>query len=190
MSMISEEPVTQLLNAVRAGDAHALDAVFVRVYDELRVLARRVRSGSSGQTLDTTALVHEAYIKLVPSADVDWESRAHFFGVAARAMRQILVDAARRRVAKKRGGEDNWHVTLDEAAHAAPVRAAELVILDEALERLAAADPRRAKVVEHRFFAGLTTRETAEVLGISTGTVERDWRAARAWLAIEVGRGT
>lgn len=190
MSAISEEPVTQLLNAVRAGDAHALDAVFTRVYDELRMLARRVRAGRAGQTLDTTALVHEAWIKLVPAVDVDWESRAHFFGVAARAMRQILVDAARRRLAKKRGGEDNWQVTLDEGSHAAPVRAAELVALDAALERLAAVDPRRAQVVEHRFFAGLTTRETAEVLGISTGTVERDWRAARAWLALEIDRGT
>jgi RNA polymerase sigma factor (TIGR02999 family) len=188
MSQTADPPLTQLLNAVRAGDESALDEVFTRVYNELRTLARQVRRGGSGQTLDTTALVHEAYIKLAHSADIDWEGRAHFFGVAARAMRQVLVDAARRRLAQKRGGEDGWLVTLDESSHAAPVRAAGLVALDGALERLAAVDPRRARVVEHRFFAGLTTRETAEVLGVSTGTVERDWRAARAWLSVEVER--
>jgi RNA polymerase sigma factor (TIGR02999 family) len=127
-------------------------------------------------------------MKLVPAADIDWESRAHFLGVAARAMRQVLVDAARRRLAQKRGGGDDWLVTLDDRAHAAPIRPAELVALDAALEQLAELDPRRARVVEHRFFAGLTTRETAEVLGISTGTVERDWRAARAWLALAIER--
>ena len=150
-------------------------------------LAHRVRGGRAGHTLNTTALVHEAWIKLVPAVDVEWHSRAHFFGVAARAMRQILVDAARKQVAQKRGGKGAWMVTFDETAHASPVQPHQLLALDGALDRLAAVDPRRAHVVEHRFFAGLTTRETAEVLGVSTGTVERDWRAARAWLSVEIG---
>lgn len=179
--------ITHLLRALQAGDRRNFDELFSRVYDQLQELAHRVRRGSTDQTLNTTALVHEAYVKLLPSAELEWESRAHFFSVAARAMRQILVSSARKRLAQKRGGVAAWAVTFDEAAHAAPIRAAELVAIDAALSELQAVDPRRASVVEHRFFAGLTTDETARVLGVSTGTVERDWRAARAWLTHRVG---
>jgi len=182
------ESVTALLHAAAGGDRAVLDALFPHVYHELRGLASKVRRGSAGDTLCTTALVNEAYLKLVPSADIDWQSRAHFFGVAARAMRQIVIDAARKRTREKRGGaESAWAVTFDESLHAAPVRASELLALDEALERLAALDERQARVVEHRFFAGLSVPETAAVLGVSEATVHRDWRAARAWLRCELG---
>jgi RNA polymerase sigma factor (TIGR02999 family) len=184
--------VTRLLQAAQAGDAAALDRLFACAYAELRRLAHRVRAGRAGETLNTTALVHEAYLKLVPSADRSWEGRAHFFGVAARAMRQVLVDAARHRDAKKRG-EGAALVTLDDHALAQPVRAEEVIALDEALERLAALDERWVRVVEQRFFAGLTAAETAAVLGVSVPTVERAWRAARAWLTRELaasGRAT
>ena len=178
-------PRDSLVAASADGSPPALDALFTRVYDELRRLAHQVRGGRPGATLDTTALVHEAYLKLLPSTGASWESRAHFFGSAARAMRQILVDAARRHLAGKRGGAQAA-VSFDDALHAAPVRAAELLALDEAIEKLRAFNPRGAQVVEYRFFAGLSTRETAELLGVSTGTVERDWSAARAWLAVEL----
>jgi RNA polymerase sigma factor (TIGR02999 family) len=182
------ESVTALLHAAAGGDRAVLDALFHHVHDELRALAFRVRGGGAGETLCTTALVNEAYLKLVPSADIDWQSRAHFFGVAARAMRQVVVDAARRRAREKRGGpESPWAVTFDESMHAAPVRAPDLLALDDALERLAALDERQARVVEQRFFAGLSVPETAAVLGVSEATVHRDWRAARAWLRRELG---
>jgi RNA polymerase sigma factor (TIGR02999 family) len=177
--------VTRLLEAAAAG-RDVFDQIFERVYQELHTLAHRVRAGRAGETLNTTALVHEAYVKLVPSAASPWESRRHFFGVAARAMRQILVSAARRRMAAKRGGEQGWAVTFDEAVHRGPVRAGELLALDHALERLDGFDPRRARVVELRYFAGLSIDETARALALSTATVERDWRAARAWLGAEV----
>ena len=175
-----------MLHAAAGGDKQALDALFPHVYEELRRLAHGVRGGRAGETLCTTALVHEAYLKLVPSAGTAWEGRSHFFGVAARAMRQLLVDAARRASRAKRGGDDAWAVTREEAAHAAPVRAEELLALDEALDRLATMDARQARVVEHRFFAGLTAPETAALLGVSVPTVDRDWRAARAWLRREM----
>jgi RNA polymerase sigma factor (TIGR02999 family) len=189
MNQPSESPVTELLQAAASGDSRALDDVYAHVYGELKRLAHHVRGGRAGETLNTTALVHEAYVKLLPSANTAWESRAHFFGVAARAMRQILVDSARRQLALKRGGGGPSPVSLDDDVHGMheePLHAADLLELDKALDRLAAVDSRRASVVEHRFFAGLSTRETAELLGVSTGTVERDWRAARAWLAIEL----
>ena len=164
----------------------ALDQLFGRVYEELRRLAHRVRGGSPGDTLNTTALVHEAYLKLSRSGTLEVTDRAHFFAVAARAMRQILVDAARRQMAQKRGGDAPPLVTLDESLYHQPIRPDQLLALDEALARLDAADPRRARVVEHRIFAGLTSDETAALLGVSRPTVERDWRAARAWLAVEL----
>jgi RNA polymerase sigma factor (TIGR02999 family) len=176
---------TLLLRAARGGDRGAFDALFERVYGELRRLARHVRRDRAGETLCTTALVHEAYLKLVPSARLDWQDRAHFLAVAARAMRQVLVNAAEQRLSEKRGG-GKWAVTLDDAAEAAPVRAEEVLALSGAIDRLAALDERQARVVEHRFFAGLTTEETAAVLGVSEPTVQRDWRAARAWLAREL----
>ena len=178
--------VTELLVRAADGADDALDAVFERVYPQLRGLAHRVRNGRNGETLNTTALANEAYLKLAGGRTVDWNGRAHFFAVAARAMRQILVDRARRSGAAKRGG-GLAEVSLAEGMLAAPIRADELLELDRALDRLASFEPRRAAVVEHRYFAGLTTEETAVVLGVSTATVERDWRAARAWLAVHLG---
>ncbi|GJG89507.1 DNA-directed RNA polymerase sigma-70 factor [Gemmatimonadetes bacterium T265] len=177
--------LTALLRAAQAGAPSAEDAVYARVYDELRRLARRVRAGRAGVTLSTTALVHEAYDKLRPERAPAWEGRAHFFGVAARAMRDILVDAARRRGAEKRGGGAAF-VTLGDDAAAQGVRGDELLALDEALDRLGALDARQLRVVEYRYFAGLTAAETADVLGVSLSTVEREWRGARAWLALEL----
>jgi RNA polymerase sigma factor (TIGR02999 family) len=185
MDRPAQEPTAFLLHAARGGDRRAFDALFERVYDELRRLGSRVRHGRAGDTIRTTALVHEAYLKLLASANVDWHDRAHFLAVAARAMRQVLVNAAHERLAAKRGGGE-WAVTLDDAAKAAPVRDEELVALDEALGRLAAINDRQAHVIEHRFFAGLTAEETAAVLGVSEPTVHRDWRVARAWLAREL----
>lgn len=172
-----------------------VDALFTRVYGELKGLAHRVRGNRGGAgmpaTLDTTALVHEAYIKLANAGERPWNDESHFFAIAARAMRQVLIDVARQRLAQKRGGGSGEPLVLtyEDAVHAAPVRPDELVALDEALERLAAFDARRAQVVEHRVFAGLSTQDTARLMGISTATVERDWRAARAWLTAQLKRG-
>ncbi len=172
------------------GEAGDVAAAYERVYDQLKLLARRVRAGRAGETLNTTALVNEAYLKLAAGGRASWNDRAHFFALAARAMRQILVDSARRRMASKRGGRGEWLVSLDEGLHPAPVRPEQLIALDEALGRLAALDPRRAAVVEQRYFAGLSVPETARVLGISAATVERDWRTARAWLTMELRGAT
>ena len=177
--------VTQLLHAAAEGEGAAVERLFALVYDELRRMARAVRYGRAGQTLNTTVLVHEAYLKLTPFDGVAWKDRVHFFRVAARAMRQVLVNAAHRRVAQKRGG-GQWAVTFDDALMAAPVPSEQLIALDEALRRLEALDARQAAIVEYRFFAGMTVEETAEALGVSAPTVKRDWRAARAWLAREL----
>jgi RNA polymerase sigma factor (TIGR02999 family) len=185
MSVASETTINALLREAASGRHTAADELFAHVYPELRRLARQVRSGRAGDTLNTTALAHEAYLKLAGGHVVEWQARAHFFAVAARAMRQVLMDAARKRMAQKRGG-DGIAISLDDSVIGAPLRAAELVALDEALARLAALDPRRATVVEHRFFGGLTMEEIAAVLDVSTATVERDWRSARAWLATEL----
>lgn len=174
-----------------AGEAaSAPDALFAHVYESLKGLAHSVRSGRAGDTLNTTALVHETFLKLTAWGPAEWRDEGHFFAVAARAMRQILVDAARREIALKRGGTEAKLVSYDDSAHSPPVRAADLLALDAALERLSTVDPRRAQVVEHRIFAGLSTAETARLLGVSTGTVERDWRAARAWLLSEIAEET
>jgi RNA polymerase sigma factor (TIGR02999 family) len=186
MGVEANHAVTVLLRAAAGGDPAAVDRLYAHVYPQFRRLARLVRRGRAGETLNTTALVHEAWLKLARGDIGAWRERAHFFAVAARAMRHVLVDAARRRIAHRRGGAAAFVITLDEAGPAAPVRAAELVALDDALTRLAAIAPRRAAVVEQRFFAGLTTDETAAVLDVSTATVEREWRAARAWLATEL----
>ncbi|HEY0777289.1 MAG TPA: ECF-type sigma factor [Gemmatirosa sp.] len=176
---------TSLLRAARAGNSAAFDQLFARVYHELARVAHRVRRRSDNETLDTTALVHETYLKLLPARDAGgaWNDRAHFLGIAARAMRQVLVNAAEARMTEKRGGRGAVAVPIDDFAIAAPVRPEHLLALDEALARLAALDDRQARVVEARVFAGLTAEETAEALGISVPTVQRDWRAARAWLA-------
>ncbi len=175
---------TLLLAASRAGDAAAFDRLFARVYDELAQIAHRVRRRSDSETLDTTALVHETYLKLLPArgAGGAWNDRAHFLAIAARAMRQVLVNAAHARMAEKRGG-GGAAVPIEDVPVAAPVRPEHLLALDEALARLAALDERQARVVEARVFGGLTAEETADALGVSAPTVQRDWRAARAWLA-------
>ena len=174
--------MTRLLVAWRGGNAEALDRLAPLVYAELHRIAHRyMRDERRNHPLQTTALVHEAYLRLIDVNRVDWESRNHFFAVCAKMMRRILVDAARRRSADKRGGNAS-HVALDEAFLPAREREADLVALDEALEKLAKLAPRKARVVELRYFAGLTVEETAQVLGISAETVMRDWRMARLWL--------
>lgn len=180
------EAITLLLHAVHKGDHSAIASLFEVVYDELRRLARVVRKGRAGETLNTTALVHEAYIKLVPSADMTFHNRVHFFRVAARAMRQVLVSQARKKLAQKRGG-DVLQVPFDEHIHAVLLERPGLLIeLDKALEELEGMNARQAQVVECRFFAGMTIEETAYALNLSEPTVNRDWRAARAWLALRL----
>jgi RNA polymerase sigma factor (TIGR02999 family) len=187
--VMNDESVKSRESTVGSGERRpSEDVLFTRVYDSLKGLAHTVRAGRAGETLNTTALVHEVFLKLRASGSEPWKDESHFFAVAARAMRQILVDAARRSAALKRGGRAHDFVAYDDSAHAAPIKAEELIELDAALERLTAMDPRRAQVVEHRIFGGLSTADTAKVLGISTGTVERDWRAARAWLSSEIDR--
>ncbi len=174
--------MTALLEAAAPDDASVMDRLFPLVYDELRSLAHGyLRRERAGHTLSTTALVHEAYLKLVDQSRAPVRNRSYFFGAAVRAMRQILVDHARRRSRKKRGG-DQQRVTLDEQHLQVDDLAASLLDLDQALERLSALEPRAAQVVECRFFGGLSVEETAEVLSLSTRTVMRDWIMAKAWL--------
>lgn len=181
---MAEEDVTRLLQALGSGQRDAFDRLLAKVYPELRMLARaRLRNERAGLTLNTTGLVHEAYLRMVRYQEVDWKGRAHFFGAAAQTMRRILVDYARSRSAQKRQGEQ---VSLTQAGPAPGVSMDELVELDDALQRLAEDRPRWVQVVECRYFAGLTIEETAEVLGISHGTVSNDWRMARAWLKREL----
>ena len=177
--------VTELLEAWKQGDEEAPNRLFPVVYSELRRIAHR-RRGPVGDTLRTTALVHETYLKLVGGARASYVDRGHFFAVAARAMRHILVDAARRRAAEKRGGKVQF-TTLEEGRVPVEERAAEVVALDEALQLLEELDPRLVQIVEMRFFAGLSVEETAEALSLSTATVKRDWRKARAFLNQRLG---
>ena len=178
---------TELLRAWASGDQGALDQLTPRVYDELRRIAGRfMQDERPGRTVQTTALVHEAYLKLIDITNVDWQHRAHFFAVCAQVMRRILLDQARRRVAAKRGGAV-VRLNLDEAPDVGSSRARELIALDDALHALAKMDERKARVIELRFFAGLNVEETAEVLKVSPDTVMRDWRLARAWLLAELG---
>ncbi|HEX9892732.1 MAG TPA: ECF-type sigma factor [Gemmatimonadales bacterium] len=180
--------VTRLLDQLRGGDRTALDRLFPLVYQELRLAADRVlRREAPGHTLQPTALVHETFLKLA-GGPVSSENRAHFLGIAARAMRQVLVDHARRRRAAKRGGGD-VAVSLSEADGAWDVQSDELVALDEALERLGEHSERLRRVVELRFFGGLTEEETAQTLGVTTRTIQRDWSKARAWLHKELAAG-
>ncbi len=179
--MSAEADITGLLAALRDGDRSALDRLFPLVYRELHERAhRQLARHRPGDTLSTTALVHEAYLKLTGSAHQSYHDRVHFFAVASRAMRQILVDYARRMTAAKRGG--GHAISLDADAVADPGRAEELVALDEALERLEALDERLARTVELRFFGGLSVEEAADVLSVSPRTLKRDWRKARAFL--------
>jgi RNA polymerase sigma factor (TIGR02999 family) len=179
--------VTRLLRAVNAGDPEASARLLPLLYDELRALAaRQMRRQSPAHTFVPTDLVHEAYLRLV-DRDAPWESRAHFLCTAAKAMRSILVDHARARKTEKRGGE-RGRVGLHEALAWFEERKVDLVALDQALERLAALDERKRRLVELRFFAGLPTERAAEVLGVSRATAEREWTTAKAWLRREMGR--
>jgi RNA polymerase sigma factor (TIGR02999 family) len=174
--------VTRLLIRLTEGDRAVLDDLLPLVYGELRrVAAGYLRRENSGHTLQPTALVNEAYIRLVDQTQVRWQNRAHFLGVAAQMMRRILVDHARGRQAEKRGG-DYQKLSLDENIDVSGDRSAELVALDEALDRLAELDPQKSRIVELRFFGGLSVEETAEVIGVSAPTVKRQWRMAKAWL--------
>jgi len=186
--MPAPKEVTQLLIAWGNGDREALDKLVPLVYDELRRIARRyMEREPAGHTLQTTALVNEAYLRLIEQKGMKWQNRAHFFAISAQLMRRILVSMARARHANKRGG-DARQVSLDEALVVSEERAAELVALDEAMNELAALDPRRSRVVELRYFGGLSVEETAEVLKISPETVMREWKRAKAWLYTQLNR--
>lgn len=181
-----DKDITRLLHQLSDGDDHAVNALMPLVYDELHAMAdRQMRRERANHTLNSTALVHEAYLKLVDQNRVNWQNRAHFFAIAAQAMRRILINYAQARLAQKRGGGQIL-ATFNEEEVLRESRAGEIVALDEALTRLAELNERQSKVVEYRFFAGLTQEEIAEVLGVSVPTVRRDWRLARAWLAREL----
>lgn len=183
-----QHEITRLLEALHEGDEHALDELFNVVYDDLRRVARGQRAGwRGGETLNTTALVHEAYLKLSRGGGERWQDRGHFFAVVSKAMRRILIDRARHSSAQRRGGGETPGSLTDVPAPALPpgVRE-ELLSLDSALGRLEALDPRQARIVECRFFAGLDVEETAEAVGVSTATVKRTWRSAQAWLYREL----
>ena len=175
-------PVTELLARWNQGDVSARDALVPLVYDELRRIARRCLSGQqSGSTLQPTALVHEAYLRLAHRDSVDWQDRAHFFALAAQMMRQILVDHARKQSAAKRGG-NAVTVVFDDAFAVSKQASLDLLALDEAMARLAELDPRQSQIVELRFFGGLSIEETAAVVNISPATIKREWATARLWL--------
>jgi RNA polymerase sigma-70 factor, ECF subfamily len=187
--MDTSSDLTQLLLAWGDGDREALDELTPLVYRELKKLAKsHLRRERDGHTLQPTALAHEAFIKLIDQRNVRWRNRAHFFGIAAQAMRRILVDHARARLAGKRGS-GGAAVSLDEAIDVSDSRADQLLALDEALKRLAQFDPNKGRVIELRYFGGLTLEETAEVLGVSRATVIREWRMAKAWLYGELKKG-
>ncbi len=185
--MNEQSDITNLLIEWNGGDKAALEKLMPLVYSELRRIARRyLRSESAGRTLQTTALVHEAYLKLIDQTRVNWQNRAQFYGVTANMMRRILLDHARKRLRQKRGG-GAFKISLDEVMiDVSDERASELVALDEALEKLASEDPLKARLVELRYFGGLSIEETAEVLGVSTATVIRHWRIVKAWLYKEI----
>ena len=195
MAPSSKQSVTQLLIDLREGQDEAFGDLFERVYGELRDCARGQRRRWKGEpSLRTTALAHEAYLKLVDQSEQSWASRSHFFAVAAKAMRQILINEARRQTREKRGGEapvlslEKLRDELGREVASDEEQAEALVALDEALERFERDRPRAARVVECRFFAGMTIEETAEALGVSASTVSRDWKVAQAWLYREMER--
>lgn len=187
-SVADSSDFTRLLGDLTAGNHTVVDSLMPLVYDELRAIAHRHMQGErADHTLDTTALVHEAYLNLVKNDRLDWQNRAHFLSMAAIAMRRILVDYARRRSTEKRGGGDAI-VTLDDGAHPHESRPEEFIELDEALTRLHSHNARSASVVTYKFFGGLSHEEIAAVLGVSVPTVHRDWRLARLWLSREMKR--
>jgi RNA polymerase sigma factor (TIGR02999 family) len=185
MTVPNSQNVTQMLLAWADGDEAARDALIPAVYDQLRRIARHhLRQERTGHSLQTNALINEAYLKLIEQKSVSWQSRSHFFGIAARLMREILVDHARARQRLKRGGNAQ-QISLTAAEHEQE-QSADLLALNDALEALSEVDPQRSRIVELRFFGGLTIEETAHVMRVSTPTVERGWRAARAWLQSEL----
>jgi RNA polymerase sigma factor (TIGR02999 family) len=189
MAPASPQGVTQLLKAWGNGEQEALEQLIPLIYSELHRLAHRyMQRERNAHTLQSTALVHEAYQRLIDLKEVSWQNRAHFFGVSARLMRRVLVDYARSRRYSKRGGE--WRqVPLNEAVAVFRDRRTDVVALDDALSTLAGIDPRKSRVVEMRFFGGLSIKETAEVLNVSPETVLRDWRLAKVWLLRELSQG-
>mgnify|MGYP003871718117 CR=1 FL=1 len=187
--MSTHQDITQLLLRATDGEQRAVDVLLPAVYDELRQIADRcLRRERADHTLQTTALVHEAYLKLIDQRQVHWQNRAHFFAIAAQAMRRILVNHAKGVNRLKRGGNRD-RVPLDDAVAFTPDQDIDLVALDEAMQRLAAFDPRKSKLVELRFFGGMSVEESAEVLGIAPATVKRDWNFAKAWLLREITKG-
>lgn len=189
MRTSSAYPVTNLLARWRGGDAAAREALVPLVYDELRRIARRCLAGQkTDHTLQPTALVHEAYLRLAGHESVSWQNRAHFFAVATQMMRQILVDHARRRAAAKRGG-GAVTVALDEGVASKSSAVLDLIALDDAMRQLAVLDPRQSQIVELRFFGGLSIEETAHVVDISPATAKREWATARLWLHQAMSRG-
>jgi RNA polymerase sigma-70 factor (ECF subfamily) len=187
MSQDSHEGITQLLLAWSEGDRGALEQLMPAVYGELKCLARRHLAGERGHTLQATVLVHEAYLKLIDQHSVTWQNRAHFFAIAARLMRRIVVNHARTRNAGKRGN-GAAPLNIDDIDVLADDQSIDLLALDDALSRLARVDPRQGEIVELRFFGGLSIEEIATALAISTGTVKREWRTAKAWLHKEIAR--
>jgi RNA polymerase sigma-70 factor, ECF subfamily len=186
MELSGSREITRLLQAWSQGDQSALDKLTPYVYKELHRVARRYMSREPhGHTLQTAALINETYVRLIDSGGMNWQSRAHFFGVCARLMRQILTDFARSRLSKKRG-RDIQRISLDEPLEVSLEPRVDLVALNDALNRLAAIDPRKSQVVELRFFGGLTAEEAAEVLKVSPHTVLRDWKLAKVWLHREL----
>ncbi len=180
--------VTRWLVAGSSGDARALEALLQLVYDELhRQAVRFFHRERAGHTLQPTALVNEVYLRLINQHEVNWQNRAQFFGIAAEMMRRILVSHARGRQAQKRGGAAQ-HITLDEGVAAEPQRDLNLLALDDALTRLEQLDPEKSRMVELRFFSGLSVQETAEVMGVSPRTIDRQWQTAKAWLYREIGK--
>ena len=188
MTLPPTHELTQLLNAWSEGDRAALDKLTPLVYEELRRLAHRYMSREGkGHTLQTTALVHEAYLRLFNQGNVHWQNRTHFFAMAAQLMRHILVDHAREHASQKRGGKPQ-KVSLDEAAVISQERASEVIALDEALKGLAVIDPQQSRIVELRFFGGLSVDETAAVLSLSPATIKREMSSAKLWLLREINK--
>jgi RNA polymerase sigma-70 factor, ECF subfamily len=186
MADSSSADTTQLLRAWASGDSEALKELTPRVYRELRRMAARLlQNERPGYSLQSADLVHEVYLRLVNARELDWQHRAHFFAVSATLMRRILLDRARRRVAAKRGGKAQ-PLDLNKTLDVAQIKARELVALDDALRTLAEVDPRKSRIVELRFFGGLSVKETAEVVKVSSDTVMQDWKLARAWLLTEL----
>ena len=180
--------ITALLTEFREGNLEAANRLMPLIYTELRRIASsHLRRERTGHTLQATALVNEVYVRLVDGQATPWQNRAHFFGIAARSMREILVEYARRRIAAKRGGKDAERVEIDVEARGVSPKIENAIAINEALERLERIDPSQSRLVELRYFAGLNAEETAEVMGVSPKTIQREWRSAKAWLYRELG---